>query len=315
VDANATKTADPAKPVTGAAPMEIDKNQKEVSPKELPALNTTGSKLMTISHGHHSAQGIRHNMEDEVVMYDVLQLAGTHLKITSPVSFYAVYDGHGGKKAAEYSKAFLARNLVAALEAGKDPADALTHAFIKTDADFTSGSGSDTSGTTAVTLLVEHSTKKFWCANAGDSRAVLARKNAAIPLSIDHKADRPDELERIRKAGGFVIHRRVMGELAISRAIGDKDFKAQDFKLVIADPEIKTDTIQTGDDAFIVIACDGLYDVMSNDEVVDYVQKQLQQSKDTPPNLDAIAARMVNNAIDNLHTRDNVSAIIVRLQL
>ncbi len=89
------------------------------------------------------------------------------------------------------------------------------------------------------------------------------------------QADRPDELERIRKAGGFVIHKRVMGELAISRAIGDKDFKAADFKLVIADPEIVTDTVSEGDE-FIVLACDGLYDVMTNEQIVQWFSDQIK---------------------------------------
>jgi protein phosphatase 2C len=93
--------------------------------------------------------------------------------------------------------------------------------------------------------------------HVGDSRAILCRKGSAIQLTLDHKADRPDEIERIRKAGGFVIHKRVMGELAISRAIGDRDFKESDVKLVVADPELY-DTDLTDNDEFLVLACDGL---------------------------------------------------------
>ena len=64
----------------------------------------------------------------------------------------------------------------------------------------------DTSGTTAVCILIEHSTRRLWVANVGDSRAVLCRKGTVLALTRDHKADRPDEVERIRKAGGYTKH-------------------------------------------------------------------------------------------------------------
>jgi len=84
-----------------------------------------------------------------------------------------------------------------------------------------SGSGSspdlekDTSGTTAVSVLLHHDTYTLFAANAGDSRAVLSTSSGAIvTLTNDHKADRPDEADRIRRAGGFVVHKRVMGNSA-----------------------------------------------------------------------------------------------------
>jgi len=248
-----------------------------------------------------------------VCMWDAIALKTEKLNgITSPISFYGVFDGHGGKKAAEYTKHHLIRTLITNLESGMEVEAALKGAFVKTDTEYIAGCGTDTSGCTAVTLLVEHSTRRYWCSNAGDSRCVLARKNAAFPLSTDHKADRPDELERIRKAGGFVIHKRVMGELAISRAIGDKDFKATDFKLVISEPEIVTGTLNEQTDEFVVLACDGLYDVMSNDEIVSFIHKALVTAKEI--NLDTICMKIVTWAIEELHTRDNVSAIVVKVR-
>lgn len=75
-------------------------------------------------------------------------------------------------------------------------------------------------------------------------------------------------------SAGFVIHKRVMGELAISRAIGDSGFKEKDCVLVTAEPEIQSDVIRynkkTKEDTFILLACDGLFDVMPNDEVCMY---------------------------------------------
>ena len=63
-------------------------------------------------------------------------------------------------------------------------------------------------------------------ANVGDSRVVLCRGGGqCVELTSDHKPSRPDEAARVRAAGGFILHKRVMGELAITRAFGDKSFK------------------------------------------------------------------------------------------
>ncbi|KAI7739732.1 hypothetical protein M8C21_000498 [Ambrosia artemisiifolia] len=104
---------------------------------------------------------------------------------------------------------------------------------------------------------------KIVVSNCGDSRAVLCRNGVAIPLSTDHKPDRADELERIEEAGGRVIFwdgARVLGVLAMSRAIGDSYLKPY----VIPEPEV-TVTERTGDDECLIIASDGLWDVVSND--------------------------------------------------
>merc|ERR1712057_51087 len=82
-----------------------------------------------------------------------------------------------------------------------------------------------------------------WCANCGDSRALLCRDGKAIALSVDHKPDREDETKRIEDAGGFVSSRRVLGRLAVSRAFGDEEYKVVPEisnargSLIIAEPE------------------------------------------------------------------------------
>lgn len=78
-------------------------------------------------------------------------------------------------------------------------------------------------GTTACVVFITSSL--ILCANSGDSRAVLCSKNTAIPLSEDHKPTLEGEKSRIEKAGHFVNEERVDGELALSRALGDHQFK------------------------------------------------------------------------------------------
>ncbi|CAL4930321.1 unnamed protein product [Urochloa decumbens] len=117
-------------------------------------------------------------------------------------------------------------------------------------------------GSTAVVAVV--GPRHLVIANCGDSRAVLCSGGAAIPLSADHKPDRPDELERIHAAGGRVIFwdgARVFGMLAMSRAIGDSYLKP----FVISDPEVRVVERKDGEDEFLILASDGLWDVVSNE--------------------------------------------------
>lgn len=78
-------------------------------------------------------------------------------------------------------------------------------------------------GSTAVVVLLVGN--KIYSANVGDARAIMCRDGQAIDLSVDHKAKRPDEQERIKSQGGYIVYGRVLGRLAISRAFGDYDCK------------------------------------------------------------------------------------------
>lgn len=104
--------------------------------------------------------------------------------------------------------------------------------------------------------------------NVGDSRAVACIKGKEHPLSADHKPNNPSELMRIKDAGGWVEYNRVNGNLALSRALGDFVFKRNPSKpaeeqMVIALPDVETRTI-TEDWEFVILACDGVWDVMTN---------------------------------------------------
>jgi serine/threonine protein phosphatase PrpC len=116
--------------------------------------------------------------------------------------------------------------------------------------------------------------------------------------------------ERIRRAGGFVVHKRVMGELAVSRAIGDMEFKEKGFVFVVANPEIDVRQINA-DDEFLLLACDGLYDVMTNKEACEFIRGRLY---DEHMSAQQVTDEIVKHAIDKLNTRDNVTAIIVRFK-
>lgn len=126
--------------------------------------------------------------------------------------------------------------------------------------------------------------RRIYVANTGDSRSVISLQGEARPLSFDHKPMNPDENARIIAAGGFVEFNRVNGNLALSRALGDFEFKQNanlppERQVVTADPEIVVYDI-TGEEEFLVLACDGIWDCLSNQQVVDFIRRGLAQGRD-----------------------------------
>uniref|UniRef100_A0A7S0T394 protein-serine/threonine phosphatase n=1 Tax=Mantoniella antarctica TaxID=81844 RepID=A0A7S0T394_9CHLO len=172
-------------------------------------------------------------------------------------------------------------------------------------------------GCTCVVAVVRGST--LVVANAGDSRAVLCRRGTAVEMSRDHKPTDEDERARIQKAGGFVQEGRVNGSLALSRAIGDLEYKQSktlpaDEQIVTAYPEIKKEIIAPGDE-FMVIACDGIWDVLTSQQCVDFVRKRLKH--DVP--LSKICEELADECMapDTKGSGigcDNMSAVIVLLK-
>ena len=134
-------------------------------------------------------------------------------------------------------------------------------------------------GCTAVCAMVLGN--QLVVANAGDSRCVLSRSGKAIALTEDHKPTNDEEFDRICKAGGFVADGRVNGSLNLSRALGDLDYKSvsalpPEAQMVTANPEIRSIEL-TPDDEFLILACDGIWDVLTNQEAVEFVRNRLLQ--------------------------------------
>ncbi|KAF9368881.1 Protein phosphatase 2C 2 [Mortierella sp. AD011] len=141
--------------------------------------------------------------------------------------------------------------------------------------------GGDSSGCTAITATFT-SDNVLYVGNAGDSRAVLGSDGTAIALSNDHKPVNKEESRRIVAAGGFVEYGRVNGSLALSRALGDFEFKMNatlgpDDQIVTANPVIMEHKLQE-EDEFLVLACDGIWDCMSSQEVVTFVRKGISEN-------------------------------------
>ena len=162
------------------------------------------------------------------------------------------------------------------------------------------------SGSTAATCLLRQEGDKrvLYSANVGDTRAVLSRKGKAQRLTYDHKASDPAEMQRITEAGGFVLRKRVLGILAVSRSFGDHSMK----KFVVARPHVSETDLVDGDD-FLIIACDGVWDILTDQEAVDLVRREIESSE--APGQTAASA-LVKKALEGGST-DNITALIVKL--
>ncbi|KAJ4909800.1 putative protein phosphatase 2C 14 [Raphanus sativus] len=193
---------------------------------------------------------------------------------TSNTSFFGVYDGHGGGKAADFVAENLHKHVLEMVKDCKDKGEAFKAAYLRTDRDFLEEGV--VSGACCVTALIQN--REMIVSNLGDCRAVLCRGGVAEALTTDHRAGRDDERERIENQGGYVeFHRgawRVHGILAISRSIGDAHLK----KWVVAEPETRIFDLEQ-DMEFLVLASDGLWDVVSNQEAVDTVLTVKAQRK------------------------------------
>ncbi|TFK52534.1 PP2C-domain-containing protein [Heliocybe sulcata] len=204
----------------------------------------------------------------------------------NPNSFFAVYDGHGGSNVARYAGRNVHKRLTSQEEyREKRYPEALKRAFLGIDEDILADSSyaREPSGSTAISALVT-SDNKIFCANAGDSRGVISVKGEAKQLSYDHKPGNQTEKDRIVAAGGYIEYGRVNGNLALARALGDFDFKknynlSPEKQVITSDPDIIEHQI-TEEDEFIVLACDGIWDCLSSQDVVSIVRLKVAEGKE-----------------------------------
>lgn len=151
-------------------------------------------------------------------------------------------------------------------------------------------------------LVVPPSSSKrvLYTANAGDARGVLCRAGKAIRLTYDHKGSDKQEAKRITDAGGFVMSGRVNGVLAVTRSLGDSSMK----EFVVGAP-YTTETTLCEDDEFLILACDGLWDVTSDQAAIELV-REIQDAQ-------TASHKLLRHALAH-HTTDNVTVLVIRFK-
>jgi serine/threonine protein phosphatase PrpC len=281
-------------------------------------------------------QGVRQTMEDEHIIQRIPNLE-SHILL-------GIFDGHSGAAASRFAKENIIECLMhttqfnsycEALKTNDAEADiqllkeALEDAFLSLDSLMRT---SDTIGYEGCTAVVCVITPSFYvCANAGDSRCVLGRitetdlmeptslkRSLSLDLSLDHKPEIIAEKNRIEFAGGYVekdddVH-RVNGILSVSRGFGDFDMKgnvdltpAQ--QLISCFPEVTTTTRNEHDD-FIILGCDGLWDITSSETCTAKVRELVAVYGETSMKL--VVEEILDWALQ-MNSTDNVTVVIARL--
>lgn len=282
-----------------------------------PIMNPEDCKpefLPLIRSGAWADMGFRGSMEDVYICADnfVHDYGGKNL-IEGPSSFYAVFDGHGGKHAADFACQNLPKFILEDDDFPTQIDRVISSAFAQTDTAFAEACNLDAnlaSGTTALTALVIGSS--LVVANAGDCRAVLCRRGKAIEMSRDHKPICIRERKRIETCGGYVYDGYLNGQLNVARAIGDWHMEGLKHQHgggpLSSEPELMT-TQLTEEDEFLIIGCDGIWDVFMSQNAVDFARRKLQQHND--PLL--CSKDLVNEALKR-KSGDNLSAVVVCFQ-
>jgi len=261
-----------------------------------------------VNVGFSSMQGWRPEMEDahNIILNGDKKVPG--------VMFFAVFDGHGGQ---EISR-LLGKDMFNEIKATEEyAAEAYEQAIISAALEMDSKmkemfkDTQSTPGSTAnMALIVD---KKLFVGNIGDSRCIACINGQAKPLSVDHKPANPEEQKRIKKAGAEVdaddghLYTE-SSSLAVSRSMGDFEYKKNQ-KLGATDQVVSplADVIQRDiDDSwqFILLACDGIWDELSNDEAVNFVLRGIANGK----NPKQICMELCDRCIGSM---DNTTCVLV----
>ncbi|MCF7799600.1 protein phosphatase 2C domain-containing protein [Candidatus Babeliales bacterium] len=242
------------------------------------------------------------------------------------ISFFAVYDGHGlsGEIVSNYLKEHLYNNILSDQSFNTNIPAAINSSFAKTDEDIKNeifkddeSKNSNGGGSTATTALIKGN--KIYIANVGDSRTIVLNRNGELIFKTeDHKPNSTKEMNRILQAEGRVINDRYgiprVEGFALSRAFGDHFVFQRPIKhLIISTPDIEPLDL-TSDVAFLVLACDGLWDVVSSEQAGEIVNRA--------PNVQAAAEELVKKALSGLpgpdgfmrFCMDNISVLVVDLR-
>ncbi|XP_072319697.1 protein phosphatase, Mg2+/Mn2+ dependent, 1Na (putative) [Eucyclogobius newberryi] len=269
-----------------------------------------GSSQSGLNYAVASMQGWRAQMEDAHSCMP--QLSGDF----KDWGYFAVFDGHAGTTVAQYCSKNLLNHMMATggIKAIDDPElvkDGIREGFLEIDRHMHKLARQDNwdrSGSTAAAVLL--SPEYIYFINCGDSRTLLCRDGKVIFYTEDHKPFNPREKERIQNAGGSVTLQRVNGSLAVSRALGDFDFKEVDWRpqteqLVSPEPEIY-EMGRAPEDEFVILACDGVWDAIGNEELCAFVRSRLKVCDD----LREICAQVIDLCLYK-GSLDNMSIIIV----
>ncbi|KAG6583354.1 putative protein phosphatase 2C 25, partial [Cucurbita argyrosperma subsp. argyrosperma] len=232
------------------------------------------------------------------------------LRGNSKEAFFGVFDGHGGAKAAEFAANNLEKNILNEIETMADNdtdfEEAIKHGYLTTDSEFLKED--QRGGSCCVTALIKKG--NLVVSNIGDCRAVLSSHGVAEAITSDHRPSREDERQRIESTGGYVDMCnngvwRVQGSLAVTRGIGDAHLK----RWVIAEPETRAIRIEPRHE-FLILASDGLWDKVSNQEAVEIAHPLCVGTEKAQP---LVACKKLVELSISRGSVDDISVVLIQL--
>ncbi|KAL4273710.1 hypothetical protein GQ457_13G003630 [Hibiscus cannabinus] len=248
-----------------------------------------------IKHGYHLVEGKSHHPMEDYVVAEFKHVGDCELGL------FAIFDGHLSHVIPDYLRSHLFDNILNEPDFWIEPENAIRKGYRITDTDILEkavdlGHG----GSTAVTAILING-EKLVIANVGDSRAVICKNGEAKQLSVDHEP--ATEKESIENRGGFVSNfpgdvARVDGQLAVARAFGDKNLKEH----LSSEPDVTVEIVDD-DTELLILASDGLWKVMTNQEAVDAI-RNIKDAR-------SAAKRLTEEAV-NRNSTDDISCIVVR---
>eukprot|EP00803_Ostreobium_quekettii_P000578 evm.model.scf_964EXC.3 EVM.evm.TU.scf_964EXC.3 scf_964EXC:13598-17520(+) len=259
-------------------------------------------------------------MEDvHVVSVDAREDKNSTLR----VSYFAIFDGHGGHQSARFAAEHLHSRVMAAGLVTSEGGDqqqqnragvkAIFEGFKVTDAELIAECNRRDwqDGATAVAVWVVGNT--VFVGNVGDAKCVLGRISdkdeskdqlKALMLTKEHLAIYPQERARIERSGGSVTEGRLAGRLQVSRSLGDKQFKKAGLSAV---PNVQAFEL-TSRDQFMVCGCDGFWKVFDGQGAVDMVAELLEEGRDEK----SVCNRILNEAVRNRRCNDNCTVLLIK---
>jgi len=256
-----------------------------------------------------SIKGLRGQNEDKHNI--ILNIEGIKKDIAN-INFYSIYDGHGGKYVSKYLSETLYKYFLTKKTPYPLTKNYVYEVYNKIQNNLKKTNNANRTGSTGLVVInFRHNGENYLnILNTGDSRCVLCRDNIAIPLTKDHKPHWPEEKTRIELLNGKITFDGYdwrINDLSVSRAFGDVD--STPFLTHIPDIfRYKLDK----NDKFFVLACDGLWDVMSNQDVVNFIINNSYDLKtNTRINKNTNIAKLLAEFALKKGSSDNISIIIV----
>ncbi|KAL0489588.1 protein phosphatase PTC1 [Acrasis kona] len=236
----------------------------------------------------------RRTMEDGHCMIDAF-------RDDKDSGYFAIYDGHGGKNAVLQVQKTFHTIFESHLKETSNISEAYEKAYAEMDEALKTKEALY-NGTTSIScyLCKQGSERKLYTANCGDARVVINEGGIAKRLTFDHKASEQSEVKRIQDKGGFVTFNRVNGILSVTRAFGDHAMK----EWVISTP-YQTEVTLTNAHTHLILACDGVWDVLTDQEAVDLIKSESMTAQE-------MSQKLLKTSLQK-GSMDNISVMVVLL--